>query len=38
MGLVFPYSGFSKRHNSVKIVGRVMVIDLCISSDDAKVS
>ena len=30
-GLLFLYSGFSKGHNSVKTVGRVMV--LCILSD-----
>ena len=29
-GLLFPYSGFSKGHNSVKTVGRVMVLVLCI--------
>ena len=34
-GLVFPYSGFSKGHNSVKHIGTVMVLVLCISSDDA---
>ena len=34
-GLVFSFSGFSKRHNSVKNVGRVMVLDLCILSDHA---
>ena len=32
-GLLFPYSGFSKGHNSVKTVGRVMVLALCILSD-----
>ena len=32
-GLLFPYSGFSKGHNSVKTVGRVMVLVLCILSD-----
>ena len=32
-GLLFPYSGFSKGHNSVNIVGRVMVLVLCILSD-----
>ena len=32
-GLVFPYSGFSKGHYSVKAVGRVMVLDLSILSD-----
>ena len=31
--LLFPYSGFSKGHNSVKSVGRVMVLVLCILSD-----
>ena len=31
--LLFPYSGFSKGHNSVKTVGRVMVLVLCILSD-----
>ena len=35
VGLVFPYSGFSQGHNSVKNVGKVMVLVLCISSDDA---
>ena len=34
-GLVFPYSGFSKGHISVKNIWRVMVLVLCISSDDA---
>ena len=34
-GLLFPYSGFSKGHNSVKNVGRVMVLVLCISSNHA---
>ena len=29
------YSGFSKRHNSVKNVGGVMVLVLCTLSDDA---
>ena len=32
-GLLFPYSGFSKGHNSVKIVSTVMVLLLCILSD-----
>ena len=32
-GLLFPYSGFSKGHNSVKNVGRVMVFVFCILSD-----
>ena len=32
-GLLFPKSGFSKGHNSVKTVGRVMVLVLCILSD-----
>ena len=32
-GLLFPFSGFSKGHNSVKTVGRVMVLVLCILSD-----
>ena len=31
-GLLFPYSGFSKGHNSVKTVGRSV---LCILSDFA---
>ena len=31
--LLFPYSGFSKRKNFVKTVGRVMVLVLCILSD-----
>ena len=35
VGLVFPYSGFSKGHNSAKNIQRVMVLVLCISSDDA---
>ena len=35
VGLVFPYSGFSKGHNSVKNVGTVMILVLCISPDDA---
>ena len=34
-GLVFPYSGFSKGHTSVKTIRRVMVLVLCIFSDDA---
>ena len=29
----FPYSGFSKGHNSVKTVGKVMVLVLCTLSD-----
>ena len=29
----FPYSRFSKGHNSVKTVGRVMVLVLCILTD-----
>ena len=33
--LLFPYSGFSKGHNSVKTVGTVMVLVLCISSHHA---
>ena len=32
-GLLFPFSVFSKGHNSVKTVGRVMVLALCILSD-----
>ena len=32
-GLLFPYSGFSKGHNSVNNVGTVMVLVLCILSD-----
>ena len=32
-GLLFLYSGFSKEHNSVKTVGSVMVLVLCIMSD-----
>ena len=32
-GLLFPYSGFSMGHNSVKTVCRVMVLFLCILSD-----
>ena len=31
--LLFPYSEFSKGHNSVKTVGSVMVLVLCILSD-----
>ena len=32
-GLDFQYSKFSKGHNSVKNVGRSMVLTLCISSN-----
>ena len=32
-GLLFSYSGFSKGHNSVNTVGRVMVLVFCILSD-----
>ena len=32
-GLLFPYSGFSKGHNSVQTVGIFMVLVLCILSD-----
>ena len=32
-GLLFSYSGFSKGHNSVKTVGRVLGFILCILSD-----
>ena len=32
-GLLFPHSEFSKGHNSVKTVGRVMVLVLYILSD-----
>ena len=32
-GLLFPYSRFLKGHNSVKTVGRVMVLVLYILSD-----
>ena len=32
-GLLFPYSGFSKGHNSVKTVGKIMVLVFCILSD-----
>ena len=32
-GLLLPYSGFSKGHKSVKTVGRVIVLVLCILSD-----
>ena len=32
-GLLFPYSGFSKGHNSVKTVCRVMVLVLGILSE-----
>ena len=31
--LLFPYSGYSKGHNSVNTVGRVMVLVFCILSD-----
>ena len=31
--LLFPYSGFSKGHNSLKTVDRVMVLVLCILYD-----
>ena len=34
-GLDFKYSKFSKGHNSVKTVGRSMVLALCISSNHA---
>ena len=34
-GLDFQYSEFSKGHNSVKKVGRSMVLALCISSTHA---
>ena len=34
-GLIFPFSGFSKGHNSVKNTSRAMVLVLCISSDHA---
>ena len=34
-GLLFPYSAFSKGHNFVKTVGRVMVLVLYILSDPA---
>ena len=34
-GLIFPFSGLSKRHNSVKNAGRFMVLILCLSSDHA---
>ena len=33
--LLFPYPGFLKGHNSVKTVGRVMVLALCIPSNHA---
>ena len=32
-GLLFPYPGFSKGHNSVKTTGRGVVLLLCILSD-----
>ena len=32
-GLDFQYAKFSKGHNSVKNMGRSMVLDLCISSN-----
>ena len=32
-GLLFPYLGFSKGHSSVKTVGRVMFLVLCILPD-----
>ena len=31
-GLLFPLSGFSTEHNSVKTIGRVLVLVLCILS------
>ena len=34
-GLDFQYSKFSKGHNSVKNVGRSMILALCISSNHA---
>ena len=34
-GLLLPYSGFSKGHNSAKTVGRSMVLVLRILSDHA---
>ena len=34
-GLIFLFSGFSKGHNSVNTVSRVMVLTLCISSNHA---
>ena len=34
-GLIFPFSGFLKGHNSLENAGRVMVLVLCISSDHA---
>ena len=34
-GLLFPHSGFSKGHYSVKNAGRVMALVLCILSDHA---
>ena len=34
-GLDFQYSKFSKGHNSVKNIGRSMVLALCISSNRA---
>ena len=34
-GLLFPYSGFLKGHNSVKNAGRIMGFILCILSDHA---
>ena len=33
VGLIFPYSEFSKGHNYVKTVGRVTVLVLFILSD-----
>ena len=33
--LIFPFSGFSKGHNSEKNAGRVMVLVLCILSNHA---
>ena len=32
-GLLFPYSGFSQGHYSIKTVGIVMVLVFCILSD-----
>ena len=35
VGLMLGWSKFTKRHNSVKPVDGVMVLNLCILSDDA---
>ena len=37
-GLFFSFSGFSKGHNSVKNVGRVMVLDISFMKISKRVS